>query len=142
MIRYSTDKTERIDWEEAASVVERAPLGRERRDSGHLKEAFEASYAVVYAFGADRLIGMARALCDGRYQAAVYDVVLLPEYQGRGLGREIMRRLLDQLPVRNVILYAAPGREGFYEKFGFRKMRTAMAILNPIMSRSESGYLD
>lgn len=33
----------------------------------------------------------------------------------------MMKRLRDQLPVENIILYAVPGREGFYEKCGFKK---------------------
>ena len=142
MIRYVTDKEQPIDWEEAACVIERAPLGKRRRNPEQLRRAFAASYAVVYAFDDDRLIGLTRALCDGEYQAAVYDVVLLPEYQGRGIGRELVQRCLDQLPVDNVILYAVRGREGFYKRCGFRKMLTAMAILNPLISDPASGYLE
>jgi hypothetical protein len=40
------------------------------------------------------------------------------------------------------LVYAVPGREGFYEKCGFKKMCTAMAKLNPIMAHPESGYLE
>lgn len=140
MIIYSTAK-QKIDWDEAVVVFERAPLGRRKREPEKLKKAFESSYAVVYVFDAGRLIGMGRALCDGQYQAAIYDMVLLPEYQGQGIGREMMKQLCHQLPVENIILYAVPGREGFYEKCGFKKMRTAMAILNPLMSGPENGYL-
>jgi aralkylamine N-acetyltransferase len=140
MITYSTAK-QKIDWNEAVVVFERAPLGKRKRDPKTLKKAFEASYAVVYVFDAGTLIGMGRALCDGQYQAAVYDMVLLPEYQAQGIGKKMMKQLCDQLPVENVILYAVPGREGFYEKCGFKKMRTAMAKLNPLMSDPESGYL-
>jgi len=142
MIRYSTEKDRTIDWDEAATVFKRAPLGKRRRDPAKLKRAFQSSYAVVYVFDSDRLIGLGRALCDGEYHAAVYDVVLLPDYQGRGIGTEIMRRLCDQLPVENIILFAVPGCERFYEKLGFRKMLTAMAVLSSAMSKPESGYLE
>ncbi len=141
MIRYSTERPE-IDWERAATVFERAPLGRARRDPARLKRAFDASFAVAYAFEDDELIGMARAICDGEYQAAVCDVVLLPEYQGKGVGREMMRVLLGRLPVDNVILWAVPGREGFYRKLGFRRMLTAMAVLRPDISVPGAGYLE
>lgn len=142
MIRYSTNKKQNINWDEAVIVFERAPLGKRRRNPGKLKRAFDSSYAVIYVFDSNKLIGLGRALCDGEYHAAIYDVVLLPEYQGKDIGKEIMRRLCDQLPVENIILYAVPGREGFYKKLGFKKMLTAMAILNPIMSKTESGYLE
>lgn len=141
MIRYSTERLH-IDWEEAATVIQRAPLGLRRRDAEQLRRAFDSSYAVVYVFDSTKLIGMGRALCDGEYQAAIYDVVLLPEYQGKGIGRHIMKRLCDQLPPYNILLYAVPGKEGFYEKCGFRKMCTAMAILNPQVSDPEYGLLE
>jgi len=142
MIRYSTNKKQNINWDEAVTVFERAPLGKRRRNPVKLKMAFDSSYAVIYVFDSNKLIGLRRALCDGEYHAAIYDVVLLPEYQGKDIGKEIMRRLCDQLPVENIILYAVPGLEGFYKKLGFKKMLTAMAILNPIMSKTESGYLE
>jgi len=134
MIIYSS-KLDGIDWQEAAQVVEKAPLGK--RDPIELRQAFEASYAAIVVRDDGKLIGLARALCDGQYQAAIYDVVLLPEYQGQGVGKEIMRRLRDMLPVKNVILYAVPGREGFYAKLGYKRMLTAMGILSSTMVKPE-----
>lgn len=141
MITYVTEPNG-VDWNEAAMVIHRAPLGSRARDPEQLKRAFEASYAVVFVFDSERLIGMARALCDGEYQAAIYDVVLLPEYQGKGIGKCIVKRLRDQLPVENVILYAVPGKEGFYEKCGFKRLRTGMACLNPASSAPECGIVE
>lgn len=140
MITYST-KSENIDWDHAVNIFLRAPLGKHKRDPEKLEKAFESSYAVLYAFDKDKLVGMGRALCDGEYQAAIYDMVVLPEYQGKGIGTEIIERLCDQLPVENIILYAVPGRESFYEKCEFKIMRTAMAKLSSSMSSTDSGYL-
>jgi len=140
MIRYTAQK-QAIDWHEAVTVFERAPLGKQRRDHEKLKRAFESSYAVVYVFDIDKLMGMGRALCDGEYQAAIYDMVVLNEYQGMDIGKEIIKRLCEQLPVENIVLYAVPGREGFYEKSGFKMMLTAMAKLDQFMSDPDSSYL-
>ena len=142
MIQYLTEISQNIDWNEAVIVFKRAPLGKRKRTPEKLKRAFVSSYAVVFVFDDDKLIGMGRALCDGEYQAAIYDMVVLPKYQGRGIGKEIIKRLCEQLPVENIILYAVPGREGFYEKCGFKMMRTAMAKLNQFMSDPNSGYLE
>ena len=139
MIRYATDLGD-VDWNAAVDVVRRAPLGT--REPDKLARAFQNSYAKVVVFDDRRLIGLARALCDGEYQAAIYDVVLLPEYQGKRIGREMLRRLREQLPVPNIILYSAPGREGFYRKLGFRRMLTGMAILHPVMADPARGYLE
>jgi GNAT superfamily N-acetyltransferase len=136
-----SDCLREVNWEEASTVFELAPLGRQKRDPEKLKRAFEASYAVIVVHDSGKLVGMGRALCDGEYQAAIYDMVVLPEYQGKGIGKEIISRICEKLPVENIILYSVPGREGFYMKCGFRRMRTAMAKLNPSMSGRDSGYL-
>ncbi len=141
MITYLTQPNG-VNWNEAVLVIHRAPLGSRARDPEQLRRAFEASYAMVFVFDAEKLIGMARALCDGQYQAAIYDVVLLPEYQGRGIGKSMMKLIHDQLPVENVILYAVPDKVGFYEKCGFRKLRTGMAMLNPEASNPERGIVE
>jgi predicted N-acetyltransferase YhbS len=56
----------------------------------------------------------------------IFDVVLLPEYQGKGLGKEIMKFLADRTNAPKVLLYVAPGKEGFYSKLGYREMKAVM----------------
>jgi len=78
------------------------------------------------------MIGFGRAISDGAYQAAVYDVAVVPEFQKMGIGKIIMEKILERLSGCNVILYAAPGKEDFYLKLGLRKMKTGMALFrNP-----------
>jgi aralkylamine N-acetyltransferase len=130
-----------IDWGRAAKLFRRAPLGI--RDPNQLRRAFENSAVTCFAFHGHRLVAAARALSDGEYQAAVYDMVVLPEYQGRGIGRRVMTAIHRRLPVRTTILYAVPGKEVFYQKLGYRKMRTAMARrTEDIEVFREQGYID
>ncbi len=58
--------------------------------------------------------------------ALVKDVLVLPEYQSRGIGSEMMNRIMSFLKsklepgfVIQIDLMAATGKEPFYEKFGF-----------------------
>ena len=90
--------------------------------------AFEKSYAVIFIYEGDKLMGFGRAISDGEYQAALYDIAVHPDSQGKGMGKIIIQELLKKLPNCNVILYATPGMEGFYEKLGFGLMTTGMAI--------------
>jgi len=84
-----------------------------------------------------------RALADGVDCSYICDVAVLPEYQGTGLGKEIVGKLVAlSSGHRKIILYAVPGKEPFYKKFGFRRMLTAMAIFeNPALAK-ERGYID
>ena len=125
-ISLSTD-IDGISWEELARLFERAPLGK-KRDPEKLEKAFRNSMLKVFAFHDVKLVGAGRALSDGVWRAAIFDVAVLPEYQGKGIGSTIIRHLVDSANVEVIMLYAAPGKEEFYERFGFRKMTTAMAI--------------
>jgi predicted N-acetyltransferase YhbS len=67
--------------------------------------------------------------------------VVHPDNQGSGLGKELLRRLIGlSTGHRKIILYAVPGREPFYEQFGFRRMTTAMAIFADPARASAEGY--
>ena len=92
-----------------------------------LQRAFAASAVVVFAYVDGQPVGFGRAISDGAYQAAVYEMAVVPEFQQQGIGAQIMRAILDRLPGCNVILYASPGKEDFYRKLGLRRMNTGMA---------------
>lgn len=82
---------------------------------------------VVAARDDEKIVGMGRMLFDYGYTAYLGDVIIRPEYQGRGIGTEIVTRLKDMVMEAaeqgdNImfILGAATGKEGFYEKLGFK----------------------
>jgi ribosomal protein S18 acetylase RimI-like enzyme len=130
---------ESVDWAELAVVFERAPLGP--REPGKLQRAFERSHRVCFAYEAERLVGAARLLSDGEYYAAVYDVVVLPEYQRRGIGAKMLAELMDGLAVGSTILVSVPGREPFYARQGFAPLKTAMARYREPERARDAGYI-
>jgi ribosomal protein S18 acetylase RimI-like enzyme len=137
-LKYGADG---IDWTALCEVIRLAPLGT--RDPDKLKSAVENSYIVCSVFLDDALVGFGRAVSDGQYQAAIYDVVVLPEYQNQGIGKSIMNALLEKLPKgATVLIYSAPGKQDFYRKLGFGNLKTGMGLFpNPEMSRAK-GYLE
>jgi ribosomal protein S18 acetylase RimI-like enzyme len=97
----------------------------------------------MFAFDAGVLVGAGRGLGDGRDCACLCDIAVLPTYQAQGVGKEITARLLRLAGGhRKIILYAASGKEGSYKRFGFRRMKTAMAVFpNPEAAVALSGSL-
>jgi ribosomal protein S18 acetylase RimI-like enzyme len=88
-------------------------------------------------------VGVGRALSDGVDCSYICDIAVLPNHQGSGLGREIIAKLVDlSRGHKKIILYAVPGKETFYRKFGFKRMRTAMAIFENQTLALERGYVD
>lgn len=132
--------TSNIQWERVAEILQ--TVGMAYHEGTIHKTAFENSYAVVFAFDEDKMIGFGRAISDGAYQAAVYDVAVLPDYQGKGIGKAIVDRIVAQCPNCNFILYAAPGKDLFYEKFNFRKMKTGMALFTNAERMKQRGFTE
>ena len=73
----------------------------------------------------NRLIGMGRAISDGCSDAYIQDVVVLREYRNKGIGGNIIKKIIEKLQ-RNGIdwigLIGEPGTENFYKEFGFKKL--------------------
>ena len=135
-----TDAIDDLDWEELAALYRAAPLGN--KSPADLQRAFGNSMFRCLVRDAGRLVGVGRVLADGVDCAYICDVALLPSHQGSGLGQQIVTRLVElSRGHRKIILYAVPGKEGFYKKFGFARMRTAMAIFENQPQAFERGYL-
>jgi aralkylamine N-acetyltransferase len=72
-----------------------------------------------------RIVGMARAISDGFSDAYIQDVVVLPEFRGRGVGKELVRLLAQYCVSRKIAwigLVAEPGTQEIYENLGFRPL--------------------
>lgn len=135
--KYDTDN---IDWNAITDTLKSVGMASYTPDIH--EKAFKASYCTVFAYSDGKMIGFGRAISDGAYQAAIYDCAVLDEYQGHGIGKIIVKELLKKLKGINVILYAAPGKEGFYKKLGFRKMKTGMAYFVNDEIMAEKGFTE
>ena len=130
-----------VDWDELEALYRAAPLGN--KSAIGLKTVFTNSRFCCFAREGDRIIGAGRVLADGVDCAYLCDLAVLPQFQGTGLGKEIVSRLLASAEGhKKIILYAVPGKEPFYRKFGFRRMLTAMAIFESAGQAVERGYVE
>ena len=81
---------------------------------------------LISALHNDKTVGLARVVSDGGYVVVIVDVIVLPEYQGKGIGKTMMEKVMEY--INNslqegqrvmVNLMSAKGRESFYSQFGF-----------------------
>lgn len=136
-----TDSLEAVDWEELSVLYKAAPLGD--KPAASLKTAFSNSRFRCFVFEQGRIVGVGRALADGADCSYLCDIAVLPSHQGTGLGKQIVSRLVElSRGHRKIILYAVPGKEGFYKKFGFLRMKTAMAIFENQANAIERGFVE
>ena len=135
-----SDDLNSVDWEELSALYRVAPLGDKK--PADLKRSFSNSLYRCFVREDARLVGVGRALADGVDCAYICDIAVLPSHQGTGLGKQIVGRLVElSRNHRKVILYAVPGKEPFYRKFGFKRMTTAMAIFENQELAQQRGYL-
>lgn len=89
-----------------------------------MRRSIDKSLYWVTMYSKQRLIAMGRVVGDGEMYFYVQDVLVHPEYQGKGHGDEIMGSIDRYLckkcgPGATIGLLAAKGKEGFYRKFGY-----------------------
>jgi GNAT superfamily N-acetyltransferase len=87
-----------------------------------LYRALKNSWYTISVYENDTLLGFGRIICDGVVHALILDVIVLPEKQGKGIGRLIMEKLVAKCKhhkIRDIQLFCAKGKKVFYEKLGF-----------------------
>lgn len=92
------------------------------RDPAKLKRALAQSLMILGAYDGDRLVGLIRAVGDGETILFIQDLLVLPNYQRQGIGRQLVNALVDHFPeVRQRVLLTddQPDTRAFYEKIGF-----------------------
>jgi ribosomal protein S18 acetylase RimI-like enzyme len=121
-IFFSTDRD--VDLYELEELCD--SVGWSRRPLRKVKKAINNSFLVASMWeqrGASRrLIGFARATSDHAFNATIWDVVIHPEFQSKGLGKALMKFMIKKLrgeDISNITLFADPQVVDFYRNLGF-----------------------
>lgn len=101
-------------------------VGWVRRPLKKVKAAIDHSFITVCLFYRieehKKLIGFARATSDTVFNATIWDVVVHPDFQGKGLGKILMDQIILQLKradITTITLFADPQVVSFYRSLGF-----------------------
>lgn len=89
-------------------------------------------FALAIDTATGKAVGMGRAISDGVSDAYIQDLVVLENWQKRGVGRMILEWLIEECKSRKISwvgLIAEPGKEDFYDSIGFRKMSGYVPML-------------
>ena len=122
---------------EGCVLVERNPTLEEYRrlrrtvgwldvETGAIEIGLDNSLFSVCAVSENRVIGCGRVIGDGGIYFYIQDVIVLPEFQGRGIGRRIMDAIMEYVRAHAcdssfVGLMAARGVSKFYKHYGFKE---------------------
>lgn len=93
-----------------------------RATAADLDRANRGSWFVVAAYAGPRLVGFGRVVSDDVLHAMVYDLIVAPDVQGRGIGSRILTMLVArcrEAGIPDIQLFCARGKEPFYLRHGF-----------------------
>ena len=101
-------------------------VGWVRRPLKKVKIAIENSFLIISLYYKDKtnekLIAFARATSDNTFNATIWDVVVHPEFQRKGLGKILIQEIIKQLryfDINTITLFADPQVIKFYTNLGF-----------------------
>lgn len=104
----------------------RSSVGWKPLTKAQADKAIENSLLTVVAYEDEQPIGMGRIVGDGAVICYIQDLIVVPEYQGKGIGQAIIDSLIEyvkeiQMPGTQIMLdlMCQIGRESFYKKNGF-----------------------
>jgi len=122
---------------EIVNLYKSAGWWKEYYDSSKIKYMIKGSlaFAVAVERNSNKAIGMGRIISDGVSDAYIQDLVVLPEYRDSGIGKKLLKTLLNYCLSKKIIwigLIAEPGQNSFYSNIGFKilKKYTPMKFKN------------
>jgi ribosomal protein S18 acetylase RimI-like enzyme len=130
LIDYSKIEIKFVDKWNKKDIINLYKSGnwwKDSYDSSSIKYLIKNSYkfALIVKKDEDRAIGMGRLLSDGVSDAYIQDLVILNEFRGYGLGKKLVKFLLDHCKSKNINwigLISEPGQDHFYSDLGFEEM--------------------
>ena len=98
--------------------------------SGHFPDKLAIAmknFETVYsAWDGDELVGLISAMDDGIMTAYIHYLLVRPEYQSEGIGRELVLRVKKHYEdYLRIVIVAYDEEIGFYESCGFEKAEDA-----------------
>ncbi len=112
-----------------ARLYDRAGLRRPTSDLDRMQRMLDGADVLITAWDDERLVGLARTLTDHSFCAYLSDLAVDPDYQGIGIGRELIRQTREAVgPEAMLLLLAAPEAHTYYPHVGFTKVDNAWSL--------------
>lgn len=129
-MRFEYKTNECCFVKEVVELFRKSGIRRPVEDTERIKRMIDNADEIITVRDGTLLIGFLRAITDYSYCCYISDIAVDKDYQGLGIGKELVRILRDKLGEGEIqyILTSAPKAVEFYEKIGFEKADKAYVI--------------
>lgn len=115
------------DYEAVRKFLSEAGWQQRVSDPERFRQMMERTDRAVAVWDDSRIVGFARALCDGVSNGYLSMVAVAADRRGQGIGRKLVEHLIgDDDGNITWVLRAGRGSRGFWEKMGFKVSEVAM----------------
>ena len=120
-------------------------VGMRARVPEQMAAAMRGSTDACAAYQSKQLVGFGRLVSDGVYYGTLWDIAVRPDMQGRSIGSQIVRHLIDVAHARGLVmigLFTSIANRHFYERLGFTFHGDIFAMTRSQRTARSSGGVD
>ena len=112
-------------------LLDRNAFWAKSRTITDLKKCLANSDVVISLWVGNEIVGFGRALTDGIYRGVLWDIVIDQNYQGKGFGTLIVKKLLSSKKIKNTkkIYLMTTNKKLFYSQFDFEEVTTQNLLI-------------
>jgi len=115
-------------------LLDRNAFWAKDRTIDDLKKCLANSDVIVSLWVGNEIVGFGRALTDGIYRGVLWDMVIDQNYQGKGFGTLILKKLLTSKKIKNTkkLYLMTTNKKNFYSQFNFKEVTSQDLLIRKI----------
>ena len=113
---------ESVSLEALADLRESVGWNRMEKEYGN---PLLISFFHIAVYDDDQLVGYIDSVSNGVTDAYIQDLMIRPDHQGKGIGTDLMNRMIGHLKEKHIYIISVVFEESlkpFYDQFGFNRM--------------------